>query len=277
MKRAFLVSLAVILSVFSLYAAAAPAKSSSTDFPYRYRYPDVSILETAELRKRVQEFAVVDVRSSYEFETLRIKDAINIPLGKRDFTDKVRELREKTNKPIVFYCNGRTCQKSYDAAIVAQQARIPDVYAYDAGIFEWAKTAPEHTVLIDKTPIKVSDLIEEDRFKQHLLDPKSFNAKADAGAVILDVRDRVQRDNPLFPFNEERAQLDEKAKIDRAIERAKKERKPLLVYDAVGKQVQWFQYYLEAKGVPEYYFLKGGAQAHFDAKYGKVDLGNKKK
>lgn len=89
----------------------------------------------------------------------------------------------------------------------------------------------------------------------------------------MDVRDRAQRDSAFFPFKEQRAQLDEIQKIDAAIEGAKTQGKTLLVYDQTGKQVQWFQYYLESKGVKDYYFMKGGAQAHFDHFLGKVVLG----
>lgn len=53
---------------------------------------------------------------------------------------------------------------------------------------------------------------------------------------------------------------------------AKKARKTLLVYDKVGKQVRWFQYYLEQQGLKDYYFLAGGAEGFHEAKYGKVPL-----
>jgi len=33
------------------------------------------------------------------------------------------------------------------------------------------------------------------------------------------------------------------------------------VYDKVGKQTRWFQYYLEQQGLKDYYFLAGGAEA----------------
>ena len=62
-------------------------------------------------------------------------------------------------------------------------------------------------------------------------------------------------------------------KIDAIIEDVLAQKKTLLVYDQTGKQVQWFQYYLESKGVKDYYFMKGGAQAHFDHFLGKVVLG----
>ncbi len=93
--------------------------------------------------------------------------------------------------------------------------------------------------------------------------------------MVLDVRDRRQRDTALFPFKEERAQLDELKKVDVAIEKALTQKKTLLVYDQTGKQVRWFQYYLENKGVKDYYFMKGGAQAHFDHILGKVVLGGR--
>ncbi len=251
-----------------------PAKSDA--FPLRAKYLDVAVLETAELDKRFDNVVIVDVRTKYEFDTLRIKDALLIPVTDRTFTDQVRKLRESTTKPIVFYCNGKTCHKSYDATLYALNARISGVLCYDAGIDDWSRTHPDKTVLLGKSPIKVDDLITKDKFKAHLLEPKAFEAKSGGKALILDVRDKSQRDSPLFPFREQRASLEDKTGLDPIIEQAKRERKTLLIYDQVGKQVQWFQYYLESKGVKDYYFMKGGAQAYFDATLGKVTLGVKK-
>jgi hypothetical protein len=37
--------------------------------------------------------------------------------------------------------------------------------------------------------------------------------------------------------------------------------------------VQWFQYYLESKGIKDYYFLEGGSEGYFQATLGvKMDL-----
>lgn len=258
-------------------AAAAKPKAASDAFPLRAKYIDVVILETANLDKRFNEVVVVDVRTKYEYDTLRIKDAQLIPVTDRTFVDQVRKLRESTPKPIVFYCNGKTCAKSYDAVLYAMNARIPNVLCYDAGIDDWSRAHPEKTALLGKSPIKADDLISKDKFKARLLDPKAFEAKAEGKAIVLDVRDKSQRDAALFPFREQRVALEEKARLDAVIEQAKKEKKTLLVYDQVGKQVQWFQYYLESRGLKDYYFMKGGAQAYSDATYGKVSFGDKKK
>jgi len=249
------------------------ANAADNEYPFRVRYPDVSIMTTEELAKRYNEVLVIDVRSKYEFETLHVKDAVNVPL-KTDFGNKMVQLREKHNKPFVFYCNGKTCVKSYNAALLAAKARLDNIYAYDAGIFDWAKAQPEKTALLGVSPVAAEKLISSDTFKKHLLAPKDFSARVGDKSVVLDVRDRRQRDSALFPFKEERAQLDELKKVDVAIEKALTQKKTLLVYDQAGKQVRWFQYYLENKGVKDYYFMKGGAQAHFDHFLGKVVLGS---
>jgi rhodanese-related sulfurtransferase len=249
------------------------ANAANDEFPYRVRFPDVTIMTTEELSKRFNEVLVIDVRSKYEYDTLHVKDALIVPLT-TGFGDKILALRAKQNKPFVFYCNGKTCQKSYEAALLAAKARVDNVYAYDAGIFDWAKAQPDKTVLLGRSPIKPEDMIDKKSFHARLLEPKEFSARVSDKSVVLDVRDRVQRDTALFPFKEQRAQLDELKKIDTVIEDAKANKKTLLVYDQTGKQVEWFQYYLENKGVKDYYFMKGGAQAHFDATLGKVVLGS---
>ena len=87
---------------------------------------------------------------------------------------------------------------------------------------------------------------------------------------MLDVRDRSQRDSPLFPFREQHVQMEETARIDTFIDQARREKKALLVYDAVGRQVEWLQYHLEGRGLRDYYFMKGGAKAYLDMKGQKV-------
>jgi rhodanese-related sulfurtransferase len=252
------------------------AAATKAAFPLRSKYIDVSVIETGELVKRYDGVVIVDVRTKYEYDTLKIRDAQLIDVTDRTFVEQVRALRAKTDKPVVFYCNGKTCAKSYDAVLLALNARIPNVLCYDAGIADWAKAHPDRTALLGKSPIKTEDLISHDEFKKRLLDPKAFEAKVEGKSIVLDVRSRVQRDSPLFPFREQRVPLGDAAGLDPIIEQAKREKKTLLVYDQVGKQVEWFQYYLEAKGMKDYYFMKGGAQAYYDATLGKVTLGEKK-
>jgi rhodanese-related sulfurtransferase len=246
-------------------AAGAAQPDAGATFPLREQYRDVSVIETAELAKRFNDVIIVDVRSQYEYDTLRIKDAQLIPIGDPRFISRVKELRTSNDKAVIFYCNGKTCHKSYDAVRKAQAMRIKNVYCYDAGVADWAKANPERAALLGISPVKTEKLISRDRFKEHLLEPAAFESKV-AGAIVLDVRDRTQRDNFLFPFKEQRVQMDETVRIDAVINQARREKKVLLVYDAVGRQVEWFQYHLESRGLKDYYFMKGGAQAYVDMK-----------
>lgn len=246
-------------------AAGAAEPAAGDAFPLREQYRDVSVIETAELAKRYDDVIIVDVRSQYEYDTLRIKDAQLISLSDPHFVSRVKELRTSNDKAVVFYCNGKTCHKSYDAVRKAQTMRVKNVYCYDAGVADWAKASPERAALLGVSPVKTENLISHDRFKEHLLEPAEFESKVSA-AIVLDVRDRSQRDSPLFPFREQRVQMEETARIDAVIDQAKREKKTLLVYDAVGRQVEWLQYHLESRRLKDYYFMKGGAKAYSDMK-----------
>ncbi len=265
--------LQVLCGLTLLLIAGASQSASNEEFPYRARYPDVAVIATEDLARRLDEVVVIDVRSRYEYDTLHILGAVNVSLDKGNFRDAVIKLRQQHDKPFVFYCNGKTCHKAYDAVLLADKARVDRLIAYDAGIFDWSKSQPAKAVLLGKSPINPKDLIPEDRFKARLLDPKEFAARVGDKSMVLDLRDRAQRDSALFPFKEQRAQIDESKKIDAVISEARAQNKTLLVYDAVGKQVQWVQYYLENRGLKDYYFMKGGAQGYFDSTLGKVVLG----
>lgn len=258
-----------VLSLFLAIAGAAAA--TAAEFPYREKFKHVPVLEIADLHKVLDTVNLVDVRSRYEYETLHVKGAAHIPLSRDKFLPAVQELQRSSTNPIVFYCNGTTCKKSYEAAELAIKAGVANVFAYDAGLDAWTHAYPEASVLLGRTPTK-NNLIAADKFKRHVISPEAFEARVAQGAVVLDIRDLRQRDVALFPFKEKRAQLDEREKIADAVQTAKREGKTLLVYDKVGKQTRWFQYYLEQQGLTHYYFMDGGAEGYHEAKYGKLNF-----
>ena len=260
----------LVLIVVSLMCVqplfAADEDEESKEFPGRPLYPEVSVIELDELYRRLDEVIVVDVRSAYEYETLRIKGAINVPLSSNTFVSRLRQLRMSDPRPIVVYCNGKTCMKSYKAARKCAVNKIDNVHSYDAGVMDWARTYPEHAELLGKSPVDPNRLISKKEFKKHLLSPDAYGEQvANSSAIVLDVRDRFQREAlSIFVGRERRAYLDDKKKLDSYIDRAKREGKTLLVHDAAGKQVQWLQYYLEDKGLKSYYFMDGGIAAYYD-------------
>ena len=254
--------LIILLSAFLCFAHTFAAD----EFPGRKLYLAVPYIELDDAYKRRQQVVFVDVRSGYEYQTLRIKGAIHIPLSDKKFIDKMKQLRSKHGgKAIVVYCNGKTCMKSYKAVTKCRLHNIGNVIAYDAGIMDWAKKYPAEAVLLGKSPINPANLISKSRFKKHLLDPDKFEERvATSNSLVLDVRDQFQREGiSIFVGKEQRAPLDNQKLINQYVDQARRENRTLLVYDAAGKQVRWLMYHIEEKGVKSYYFMNGGAHAYF--------------
>jgi rhodanese-related sulfurtransferase len=265
MRKGIVFLLGIMLGIGAANAVAADAKEANTKFPGRDLYPEASTYELDQLFKELDKVVIVDVRSQYEFDTLRIKGALNISLTDKAFADKLRSVRASTEKPIVFYCNGVTCHKSYQAVRKAVFHKIENTHAFDAGIFSWAKAHPDHAVLLGRTPINPDDIIDKDKLNAHMLAPSDFGTRIDDSTIVLDVRDRFQREAVgFFPGIERRVALDQTDKLDRYLQRAKREAKTLLIYDEAGHQVQWLQYHLVDAGIKDYYFMKGGAKAYYD-------------
>ena len=255
--------------LFGLLIALVSSAAADEGFPGRAKFPKVAIYEIGQLRDDLSKVVVVDTRSELEYDTLRIKGALNLPVASEQFEAELAKLRATTDKPIVFYCNGRTCFKSYIAAKKAREANINNTYAFDAGIFEWAKAYPQEAALLGKSPVNLADIIPSKNFKARLLDPDSFSDKAthqSRAAIVLDIRDKYQRSGVgFYPGKERWVSLDQKDKLAKFIKKAKEQNKTLLIYDEVGKQVRWLQYALEKEGVKDYYFMDNGASGYYQS------------
>jgi rhodanese-related sulfurtransferase len=259
--------LSTMLLMFLMLSSYAIAKDD-TGFPGRKLYPQVTTLSKEQLYEKIvkEDVVIVDVRSAYEFQTLKILNAINIPVSKKSFADKLKKLREKTDKDIVFYCNGRTCFKSYNAVMKAIKYSVKNCFSYDAGVFEWALKYPNEAVLLDQTPVEKDAIISNDELNAHLLSPKEFEQRSlETNSIIYDVRDRLQRrgGSGIFMFRDKFVGLDNVRKLHKIIFKAQQNNSILFFYDAKGKQVRWLQYTLKAQGLSNYYFMKGGAAAYY--------------
>lgn len=263
-KTFFLLSLVTILWASQAYSKI----DSDKEFPGRKLYPAVPVIDVDELHKQLKNVVLVDVRSSYEYKTLRMVGAVNIPLGSSSFLQRMKALRNNNpSKMIVVYCNGRTCKKSYKATQKCRNKKIDNVTAFDAGIFDWAKKYPNKAILLEKTPVDTAKLIPKSVFKKKLISPKKFEAMMlRKDIIVIDVRDSFQREGiSLFPGLEERVVLDNTQLLDKFINLAKKNNKTLLVYDSTGKQVRWLMYRIESKKLAKYFFMKGGVNAYFSS------------
>lgn len=251
------------LLLFSLLLLSFQA-GANEEFPVRALYPKVEPIALEALHAQYNDVIIFDVRSSYEYETLHIKDARHLALNDPEFIAKLKQLRADDPRPFVFYCNGHTCKKSYDATNDAMKDGIDNVFVFDAGIFEWTVAHPELAVLLGKSPVDPKRLLNKEKLAAHMLSPEEFGERIGDDTIVLDIRDTEQKSAiSLFPMRQRSVPLDN-ARLQTYVDRAKRENKTLLIYDAVGKQVRWLQYYLEEQNVPGYYFMKGGAKAFLD-------------
>jgi len=254
-------TLIVLLVLLSNQAVAA-----DSEYPGRKIYINTPYITLEQLTREFNDVIVVDVRSGYEYSTLHVKNASNIPLKSKSFIKDVSGLRkQQPQKKIITYCNGKTCMKSYKAASKCRTNGIDNVFVFDAGIMDWAKANPNLSVLLNTSPIDPARLISKTKFTAKLLEPEKFFQRVNTTkSFIIDVRDPLQRAGmPLFVGREKRAALDDTEKLKRLIAQAKQQQRPLYIYDEAGKQVRWLMYYLEDQGATDYYFMKGGAKAYF--------------
>ena len=263
MRNLFL-SLSILFSLFASSSVVAADKG----FPGRAEFPEISLYHKADLLKDLDKVVVVDSRSALEFETLRVKGALNISVASKKFAEQIIALRKKTAKPIVFYCNGRTCYKSYKAAKEALKAGVKNVYAYDAGIFEWAKTYPKHAVLLGSSPMDPKKIIPKAKLNERFLTPKVFTETVRSlpakERLVLDVRDIYQRAGiGFFTGMERTVSLDNQKKLMKYLQKAINENRTLYIYDEAGKQVRWLQYTLENLNIKNYYFMKKGSKGFY--------------
>ena len=261
----FIISLSILFTLFSSFSV---FSASDEGFPGRPEYPEIALYEKSDLLKDFNKVVIVDARSSLEYKTIHVKGSVNIPVASKKFPEMVKALRKKTKRPIVFYCNGRSCYKSYKAAKAALKAGVKNVFAYDAGIFEWAKTYPKYAVLQGVSPMDPKKIIPKKVFKAHFLTPKAFTEKARAAtrskSLIMDVRDMYQRAGVGFFIGIERwVSMDNEKKLAKYLKKAKAENRTLYIYDEAGKQVRWLQYTLERHNVKDYYFMKKGAKGFY--------------
>ena len=172
------------------------------------------------------------------------------------FLKNLEKLRAKTDsKWIVLYCNGRDCEKSYQAGTVAKEAEFKNVYVYDAGLYDWVKAHPEKSFLFDSTPVDNTKIIERSEFKSRSLPYENFITGT---GVFIDIREPIQRQKipPIkgllhIPLDQLITRLEAKAFMDQNI----------YFIDAVGKQNEWLHYHLKKLGYKNFYFLDGGVAA----------------
>ncbi|VAW73176.1 hypothetical protein MNBD_GAMMA12-547 [hydrothermal vent metagenome] len=235
----------------------------AVDFPLRDKYPNVPVYSAAQLKQDFSKVIIIDVRTKFEYSVVRMNGAKHISVAKMTFVEQLKVVRtRKSNKKIIFYCNGNTCSKSYTAVTKAKKAGFNNVYAYDAGIFAWVKQYPELASLLGQSPVHQFAIIKKKTLQAKLLDFRQFQQAASiSNSLVIDIRDPRQRKLSI-------GLVDTKIPLDKLtnfLKRGTWKNRDLLIYDNVGRQVTWLQYLLMAHGYTRYHFLEKGARGTVSA------------
>jgi len=124
--------------------------------------------------------AVIDARSTEEYQEVHIKNALSIPLSKLEKDATL--LPASKDARLVFYCNGIKCGKSGKSAKIALENGYRDVSVYAGGMPVWEEkgfaiyTGPDY----DKT-------VKTSRIKPAVV--KALLDNAPATLTVVDVRD----------------------------------------------------------------------------------------
>ncbi len=246
-----------LIIVFSLFSVDLFALTDNDFFPLREKYPEVRPITTKALDEQFDNVLIVDVRSKFEYNVAHVNGAFLLPFDKKTFGVKLTSLRDKRDKmPLVFYCNGHTCAKSYKASQLSLSLGFENVFVYDSGIFDWMNAHPQRATLMGITPAIKDNILPNKEFAERLVNFDTFvkESRKD-NSFVIDIRDPFQR--TLVPDIPEikNIPLDPLLKL---INSGVWIEKKLLFFDAVGKQIRWLQYYLEHNGYYNYAFLNKG-------------------
>ncbi|WP_243370103.1 rhodanese-like domain-containing protein [Geotalea sp. SG265] len=246
------------LAICGFFATTAISPSLADEgYPLRQQFPQIKTMSSEKLNEEYGDCFIVDVRSRLEYDVIHITKALHIPVAELSF---IRNLEKATGKdgsePIVFYCNGHSCAKAYEAAELAMEWKFKKIFVYDSGIHDWVTLHPEKTTLMGISPAPAQVLIPPEKLAKRKVSLNDFRKKAKSRkAVVIDIRDPFQRRMiPRFPNLHS-------IPLDQLLERLGKgefKDRELLIFDAVGRQVEWLQYYLEKFGYKNYSFLRDG-------------------
>lgn len=262
---------AIIALCLFAFSTSVVANNESKQFPKRKYYPQLNYIDTETLAKGLSEdrYNVIDVRDDTSFKALHIKNATNIFIKSSSFEQDILDLVAKDPRPLVIYCNGISCGKSYVASdklrlLFNRKTIDRQVLTYDAGI---NAIAHAHNAIVLKNGKNISSdnpLIATDKIREHTLTPRAFEnhltENDPAGIALLDIRDKSEKIiyKLFLTYRQKNITLGKKDKLIAFLNKVKKENKTLMVYDASGRQINGLYELLTITGISNWHYLDGG-------------------
>jgi len=225
----------------------------------REQYPDLAFIDMEQLKEEFLDYTLVDIRSNFEFRTIRMLDAVSIPANDDAFAARIRNLTRKHKPPIVFYGNGGNDRTVHETARLAVKELIENVYVYDGRIQDWARDLPELAQLNGQNIDQENVLIDDYQFSQKQLNDDQFRSGVTSeNGVLLDVRDSSDDNRHPLQNIAIANPLDHRDNLATLIAKVKADDRPLYVFDDYGQKTRWLMYYLQQQGIENFYFLENG-------------------
>jgi rhodanese-related sulfurtransferase len=101
---------------------------------------NMQTIDRAELSRWMDEgrdFALVEVLSPEAYRRFHLPNAINVPVDQKRFEAAIERAVPAKNRPVVVYCQDKTCDASPKAAKRMEQSGYAQVYDYEAGKADW--------------------------------------------------------------------------------------------------------------------------------------------
>lgn len=269
-----LVSNILLLSLTSVHAEDS-VEALNKQYPNRKFYPQLNYIPTKQMVQDVStgKYNVIDARPALAYDTLHIKGAVNISSSDKQLIEKLMTIVNTNNKPIVFYCGGLACLKSYKASVKTIKAFHKKninrtVYTYDSGISAFAYASPKWVLKNGKEISLENPLLDMTKIKLHAKDAEVFtslvNNDEEDQYMILDIREADQKIlNKLFMFKKEkRISLLKPEKLIEFLNEQKGTDKTLMVYGSVEKQIESLYPLIKTSGIRKWFYLEGGELAY---------------
>jgi rhodanese-related sulfurtransferase len=221
-------------------------------YPLRVEYTNVPVISTADLDKQYDNTIIVDLSDRFVFSIVHVAKAINIPYAEPNYIGQLKDLRSKFGeKPIVVYCDDRTCAASYETVREAQRNGINKIFAYDGGLAEWIQISPQRTALLGQSSMVPDRLVSSEYFQARILSNSDLAGHIrDPDAVLIQIGDKASNTDSVFTGVNTLTPEEFSKKLAGGNYRDKE----LLITGLKSGQARWLQYLLEDGSHKNYLF-----------------------
>lgn len=264
------------LTLFSCLNVPAEIFKGTLDkqYPNRKYFSQLNYITTKQMINALTtgKYNIIDARPKTAFNLLHVKNATNIGPNYKRFKEKLMDVVNKNDKPIVFYCDDWACLESYKASVIAIalfKAYVikREVLTYDSGINVFSQVSPEWVLKKGKEISPDNPLIDLKNIKKHAKSSEEFvgmisNDDNDQ-YVLLDIRENNKKlSRNLFMFkNEKKITLLKSKKLMTFLNQVRGRDLTLMVYGTVEKQIETLYPLIKTSGINKWFYLEGGEMA----------------